>query len=777
MPREEMKASAGYSLLSHPDTLLQEHLHMVHDTGMQLFEQNAIFMEYHDCLKIALLFHDLGKASTFFQQFIQGEYNGDGELKRHGEIGALWTYYYLVNRLGKEEQYAYFGYLIVKYHHGDLLNFREMGMDSLSIQKLGEINDQIDFHELNNIFRDRGILTDIKQEELTAFLEEGLFYRKSRKWKKELTIKSYLLLNYLFSILVFSDKHVAKNREVYQESNNGIWRDTLIPLYKANLSRDNPMSEIREEAYVDVMNTLCKTEDKLMSLNLPTGTGKTLTSMQAAIRIREKYPEKKRIIYCLPFTSIIDQNAEVMQRILEANGLEVFMDNLLVHHHRSFANLPEREGNEEITEKKVNPVWQMETWQSELVVTTFYQFLGCIFSNQNNYLKRFFALSHSIVILDEVQAIPFKYWKLISEVLSQITAIFDVHIILCTATMPLIFPTEQVGELVTNREALFQKMNRTSLIRKGEVTIDAFIDHIVEEHQLNPEKSKLIIVNTIKASLMVYERLLDQFPESALIYLSTNIIPKHRLERIKEIKDNAKGKIVVSTQLVEAGVDIDLDIVYRDMAPMDSLFQAAGRCNRNNRKDKGLVEIWELTGNKDKTFWSYIYDPILISCTKEIIETGLTYPEADFHHLADKYYHLLKDRKRDGSDTILNAIKELRYKTAYVKDKEDKNNDIFELIEDMPKISAFVEWDDEATELLSQYRDLLGNNKLDPFQKKDTLKRLWGKMGPYILSVPRKNYPNNKEDSLVIIEREEVWSIYTEKTGYHTESKYEDYCI
>jgi CRISPR-associated endonuclease/helicase Cas3 len=185
-----------------------------------------------------------------------------------------------------------------------------------------------------------------------------------------------------------------------------------------------------------------------------------------------------------------------------------------------------------------------------------------------------------------------------------------------------------------------------------------------------------------------------------LVNLSTNILPNFRLKRINKIKEKNKRNIVITTQLIEAGVDISVDIVYRDMAPLDCIIQTAGRCNRNNEKQKGDIYVVLLKDKNGKNFCSYIYDPFLIDVTHEVIQSfGKTVSEKDFVTAAtEKYYRLIKTRstKRE-SKNLLDDIRKLNF--------ADINQ--FELIERLPAVSIFIEINKNAEKTRAAIENIL----------------------------------------------------------------------
>lgn len=418
-----------------------------------------------------------------------------------------------------------------------------------------------------------------------------------------------------------------------------------------------------------------------------------------------------------------------------------------------------------------------------MIVTTFYQLLHTLLSNRNRVLRKFHNLANSVIVLDEVQAIPSKFWYLIKRVFQQCAEKFNIRFILVTATMPLIFSEadNEIKELAVSKKRYFDSLSRIRLNTEQlaqELHIDDFKALLLDEISHSPSKSRLIVLNTVKSSLEVYTFLKEHLESGSLIYLSSNIIPKERLKRILEIKERPEGKVIVSTQLVEAGVDIDVDVVYRDMAPLDSIFQACGRCNRNNGGAVSEVKLYLLTNGK-KTYSSYIYDPVLIDSSFEILRAKPLFEEREFLSLSQLYFEKIVNRDTGPeSEVILGNIGQLMLQSAFVQDKVE-NQPIFQLIESFPVVSAFIEVDSDAANILRQYEEVMDGSYSDPFEKRVKLKEIHRKMAPYLINIPARSARNCGYDESL----GKIWFIntiivdnhYDSKTGFKRDQEVVDY--
>ncbi|MGB2843026.1 MAG: CRISPR-associated helicase Cas3' [Halobacteriota archaeon] len=457
--------------------------------------------------------------------------------------------------------------------------------------------------------------------------------------------------------MIDSDKkHAGHIREIERkELPEGLVEEYLgLPEFKEE-NKSN-INHIRNEIRRSVLKNIRDPKNinqRIFTLTAPTGTGKTLTSLSAALILRNKLKEafklenEPRIIYSLPFTSIIDQNYNVFDGVL--SQIKDFekreSEYLLKHHHLSeiFYKTGSINKEKDVDESLV----LIESWESEIIVTTFIQLFHTLIGYKNRSLKKFHNIVNSIIILDEVQNIPIEYWKLTGEVLTAITRYFNCRIILMTATKPLIFEEGTYKELVDGYESYFNmvELNRVCLkIDSDGGQIPEFCNSLDDWSK----NSYLFVLNTINSSLEFYKAIINRIQELGLAfkvcYLSTNIIPKERRQRIEKIKEainNGQKIAVVSTQLIEAGVDIDCDCVCRDMGPLDSIIQVAGRCNRNKRLEQSDMYLLNLVSEGNKPFTG-IYDPVLLDVVRQILNDKSQIPESGFLKLINEFFEVAK---------------------------------------------------------------------------------------------------------------------------------------
>ncbi|VVB92955.1 CRISPR-associated nuclease/helicase Cas3 [uncultured archaeon] len=743
-------------LYSHPGRLLEDHLIGVANLS-ELFCQDKLFPEKEilkRLVRIIALSHDLGKSTTFFQNYLKAEEKEKIKLKnqpetRHGFFSAVCAYYlvkeYLDRTKGNAGYYPFFAFEVVKRHHGNLRDLKdEVFFDEddkiLINNQLKNIKEE-NFIILTQHLFDAGLPIKLTKKIVSEWIDT--FPGKLKEYKKPLRQDSgdasnYLLLNLLYSILLDSDKSDVVVREIsYFERQTGSILANIVDRYKSKQSfQDSPINAIRESAYSEVINKDIDIEKKFYSINLPTGLGKTLISLSFALKLRELVNNKTqgkfvpRIIYALPFLSIIEQNSDVFEKVLKANGITPYSNILLKHHHLSEISYQINK-NEEFESDSAKIM--IEGWNSEIIVTTFVQLFHTLLTNRNKNLRKFHRVNNSIIILDEIQSIPIKYWLLIKTIFKFLTEKLNVYVIFVTATEPLIIENKDMVSLV-DRDKYFQKMNRVKL--KLSLDKDLTLEELYSTFKIEHCRRYLFIFNTISAAKKYYE--LAKVDHKDISFLSTHIIPKERLARIEDIK-KGKFKIVITTQLVEAGVDIDFDVVVRDIAPLDSINQASGRCNRNNfGKEKGEVYVFSLKDEKGKKYSSYVYDSVLLDITKKILGKHQEIQEQEFLELINNYYKETSEKKSpDESNKILEAIGKLRY------DSSDENTSIsnFKLIEeDYSKKDVFIEIDENAEEVWRKYLDLKCK---DLFERKKTFDSFKSDFYQYVISIPAnvKNSP------------------------------------
>jgi CRISPR-associated endonuclease/helicase Cas3 len=333
-------------------------------------------------------------------------------------------------------------------------------------------------------------------------------------------------------------------------------------------SEETPVNLLRQEILAQCRNKATLSQ-RIFSLTVPTGGGKTLSSMTFALEHAIRHG-LRRVIYAIPFTSIIEQNAKIFR--------EIFGSEHILEHHCNY-----RERDEDGEEYNRWRTLAVENWDAPIVVTTNVMFFESLFSNKPSRCRKLHNIARSVIVLDEAQAIPTQYLEPCLAALRELVVHYGCSIVLCTATQPALddkklrtaLPT--IEEIIADPAGLYEKLHRTKVELVGRQP-DAEL-----AERLSVERQVLCIVSTKPQAKALFERL---GAEDGVFHLSTNMYPIHRRRVLDLIRQRLKeGAIcrVVSTSLVEAGVDLDFPVVFRAMAGLDSIAQAAGRCNREGK--------------------------------------------------------------------------------------------------------------------------------------------------------------------------------------------------
>ena len=755
-----MSGLSSYELLSHPEKSLREHLEGVGNLSKQIIINKRFDFPdidsttLEDIVYILGVCHDFGKSTRFFQEYIR-ETDDSRKLKlknkhqtKHGLISAIFTYFVLNQYLTEKNEdlwyLAIFGFLIVKRHHGNLKN-PVTEIVSLRnkeiIDVLVEQAKSIEKSKFQDVYA--GLLFGI---DLTKFLDEieqiSHEIRENRRkltgfLKEQDSVYHYVLFQLLFSTLINADKSDASGLMASQKHELS---PTLIDDYRQlegwNDS-DDKMGNIRNSIYNDVVSHVesLNLQERIYSLNVPTGTGKTLASFSLALKLREKIKNQlnfePKIIYSLPFLSVIDQNYSVFENVFKSvYGNVPTTDILLKHHH--LTDVHYSTDDDEFEEDKA--LFMIEGWNSEIIVTTFMQMFHTMISSKNRSLRKFHNIANSIIILDEVQSIPHEYWLLLNKLLAAMSRYLNTYFIFVTATQPLIFDEQkgEISELVENKNYYFEQFDRIELqYYPDPMHIKDFKTYIQKDIETNPDKDFLIVLNTITSTRELYKHLSDNKSKNTkYCYLSTSVTPKERLERILSIKDseNKIRKVIISTQLIEAGVDIDVDVVYRDMATLDSINQVAGRCNRNYiGHEKGTVKIVTLRDDRQE-YHRYVYSGFLIDKTKEVLKGVKSIHENQFLNLNNQYFKNVKGaQSKDNSIDLLGYLSNLKFEEIQKK---------FHLIEnEYVKIDVFVELDADAHEIWQKYQHI--RTIKNPLERKKEFLGIKKQFYDYVISVSK----------------------------------------
>lgn len=539
------------------------------------------------------ILHDLGKMHPKFTNYIEKSANGEAVQK--GSVihtfaavkCILEKYHTSFNRQNQNDDSPYRDLVaeiiavVATSHHGlvDCYNAAGRSEFKYRLEKQPEYDSDacVNFNNSKLIKNeDLDILFGEACKELrTVFEKITEIPNDEEKYNDEVCFYLGFVVRFLISALIDADRtDTAEFMEKRKHTSTVLDYDKFIEnlnIYMSNFKSDTPLNKARTE-----LSSICKKKaslkDKIFRLNMPTGSGKTLSSLRFALNYA-KNNDKKRIIFVAPLLSIIDQNAQIIRRAINDN------DSILEHH----SNVVKDRCSDEFDEMEL----LMQNWDAPIIITTLVQFLNVLFSGQTSAIRRLHSLSNSVVVIDEVQSIPNNLLSLFNLVVNILSEVFDVAFVFSSATQPEFSSVEHsmIDKTVDIIEPNILKeydnvFKRTTIKYKGEKQKSEIIDFALKK--LNEVNSLLIVCNTKAEAAELFDEISCEFRDC--YHLSASMCPRHRLDIIETINNrlkNGKRTVCISTQVIEAGIDISFDCVFRIIIGLDSVIQAAGRCNRN----------------------------------------------------------------------------------------------------------------------------------------------------------------------------------------------------
>ena len=770
-------------LMSHPGVPLSHHLKEVAQGCRHLLAARRLDLGLPAQLVLDLGYlmgavHDLGKGTDFFQHYLLSIDHEITGPKHHALLSAV-VAKHLADRLVQayplsETDQAILPYLVfiaVKRHHGNLGNVEdelgELGptfddlpkqfahMDSVQVQLLLDevLEPVITGFDWDDFLK--GLDLEQLREAYGLFSLEFFELGPFEGLAPEARSRLYYLFQLLYSSLLLADKRdvVLSQRPVLR----GLPADALASYRQARGfdQAKTVLNRLQNEAYFGAMahlDTVFSPRQHLYSITLPTGMGKTLTSLGLGLALRQRLGfEDGRFIVAIPFTSIIDQNFEVYREVLGSDDARM----LLKHHHLSEPTykMGEDESDSLTTSQSQ---FLIETWDTQMVVTTFVQLLEVLVTHDKGKLLKLPQLANSVVILDEVQSIPYAYWPLIREGLSQVAKLYNTYFILMSATQPLIFePEKEIIELIPDYRRYFQQgiFNRTKLVNRidTEVSLADFVGEITSYADIHPERDVLVVLNTRSVAHDCFGQLREALgDENDCLFLSTLITPHERKRIIRHIGDTQKAvtarkrMIIVSTQLIEAGVDISVGAVFRALAPLDSIIQAAGRANRYGAQPEPaevfLYEISEL-----KAVSCRVYGAELLRKTRNVLKGKAVVEEKDYIDLIEAYY---REVRRQADVVICDTLVHLQHLKFADAGK-------FQFIKEQKVEPVFIQLDEAARQVWLQYAAIAGNKDLGFRERKELFQQIKGQFYEYVINVP----PPFGQDTITF-DREKAFGFY-----------------
>ena len=675
------------------------------------------------------LMHDFGKYSRKFQKYIHDEtglFNPDlddeestpnGSKVDHSTAGAQWVYRELRKFGAAQGIGELFGQMLglcIASHHGEgLIDCLDGEGNPKWVERFNKTDELTHLAECEQNANE-AVLQKAKElagENLIRSLLKAVKPILSDSTTNDKIKEFYLgcLTRFLFSCLIDADRINSSDfereaqKEVRRLTEKPDWQMVIdqVEAKLAGFQNRYPIDEIRSRISDDCLKRAADSQG-IYTLTVPTGGGKTLASLRYALHHAQKH-NLDRIIYIIPYTSIIDQNAQVVREILG--------EDWVLEHHSNLE--PEKQS------------WQdkllCENWDKPIVFTTMVQFLDAWFGGGTRGARHIHPMTNSVLIFDEIQTLPVKCVHLFCNVLNWLTKFGKSTAVLCTATQPLLgelglqnFPEDKRGAITArgllrlpenaeimgkyqDLDKLFADLSRVEIRfneKSGGWNVEEAGTFLLEQFQTTP--SCLFIVNTKKWAQELYQYCQKQnVPPEALFHLSTHQCAAHRkaiFDTIKARLENKEPVICISTKLIEAGVDISMACVIRALGGLDSIAQAAGRCNRHKEVDKGLVYVLNL----QETDFSQILPDIAVGKEKaatifrEFEEKDILQPKAMsryfelyFYNRSDEMVYLINEKdKNDGllhwlSDNCFNAGAKFK---GYFKNDILRKRDLYPLL-------------------------------------------------------------------------------------------------
>lgn len=570
--------------------------HAIQTVKEHLLDAQELAEKWGDSLRIskvcglAALLHDLGKYSDAFQDYIRrataGEKVTRGEVD-HATAGGRLLFDMLKGTSVTKQLLAEIVSNAIISHHGNLHDYVS-GEESPFLKRV-EMKALEEYEICKYRFFDEVMSeSDLNRYVESAHLEMLEYFKRIG----QNTSVSTFLTKFIFSVLLDADRTNTRQFETNQPEY------TLMSDFTVYMKRlEDYISHLGKKASATPINLLrqqmsnqCREHAKqpsgIYTLSIPTGGGKTLASLRYALYHSILY-NKQRIIYVVPFTTIIEQNAQVTRDVL--NTQEV------VEHHSNVIRSDNVSDDEINLQAKLNLA--KDNWDAPIIFTTMVQYLNTFYAKGNRNTRRMHHLSDAVIIFDEVQKVPTKCVSLFNESLNYLKTGMNTSVLLCTATQPALdFVKRRLvndGEIISNLPMVSDSFKRTEI----EVLVEEYDTEklsVLLQDRAAEHKSILVILNTKLVVRKLYESLKTTFQEEELFHLSTSMCAAHRKDLLKTITERLKENqrvVCISTQLIEAGVDVSFPCVIRSYAGLDSIAQAAGRCNRHGELEISTVYV------------------------------------------------------------------------------------------------------------------------------------------------------------------------------------------
>lgn len=668
--------------------------------------------------------HDFGKYSLYVQDKLQNKID-KGQLSNHSLISAMATYG-LVTEKNFSKMDALISFMCVFFHHTDL-------KDIIITSKDEEIIEQVVKEMMSSQF----VLNEIKKSPncyealilLNKNLDKYLWNLQTQLSRPQMTMNDFSDFFILFSMLINSDKEDAAD---YNFINNS---PLLLPedvdryvLDKFNkIINKTDMDYLRNQIYSEISSHYEAVKDILehfYGLNLPTGFGKTIIGLLIATKMCRDFNLKK-IAYCVQLTGVADQSYETYEDVLKKSGK---YDDYAIckNHHLSEIKGIDENSNDEIV---MDNLFRVEGWDSNFTCSTIYQLLNTFFGTQNNMLRKLVNLKDSVIIIDESQGINPKYITFLNQFISILAKKLNIYFLNMTATKTCFLNGK---ELAGEKYFQLDCLKRTKVkVNKRLMNLAEFINHI------EVKTNVLVTVNEIPRCKTVYKALKKKYPNIPIFCLNREVPPCVRSLILNIVKDKLKNReplILVTTQIVEAGIDLDFDYGYREFCPLDSLIQWLGRLNRNGRDIIGIGEICFIN---ERNF--SVYNEVLLNITRNIIMKYDEIEENQYFYIVQDYYKEVEKNIGKMEDIFVNAIKKLQFENGIKLFQVFDNN--------YEQVSIFINDSDVSQKALDKYINYCSTYYPDIAKRKAAWYKIRKEISEHMINVKGKfaDYVDDKK--------------------------------
>lgn len=656
-----------------PEQLLTDHLISVRQSIEYFFQGYA--KPIKELIGLAGICHDLAKSNTKWQEYLHDEKIKKGP--NHSSCGAFFfSYlgYHLLKELDEWEQYRLYWLWLTRDiadHHSKLKNLtddewlRQYDWDMFDLQGI-----ELFIHQQYNLLHHK----KINKEKLEEWIDEGLDALEEaqdaldlgfQEWKPLELMKELQRWRMLTTSLIAGDRFdVSTVKAQWLDHTSHGEKNQHIDAY-CHQSRAHPLSAIRMDAQQDIMGQLAENPYEIFyTLDMPTGYGKTITALKMATWFGENQGYRK-IVYVAPYLSILEQTSKVIEEVLKETVLE--------HHSLAVLDENQRIGITHLA---------MESWSHSVVCTSFQQFGKALFPKRSQDVLRRAFIKDSVIIIDEPQIFDPEVWNLFLCGLEALSSIINLKVIFLSATMPPFRYglSKQPTSLLIKASPKHDRYQLQMEERKDESSLASFL-------QENEKESQAAILNTIEDAYRVYQEL--NADHRYLIHgLMTPLHKKVTVENIRRgLKQGQKAPLyVISTQVIEAGVDVSFQHIARALSVLPSIVQAAGRVNRHQEgKEKGRISVFPFYRHGEKDTRKYIYPRSLSKITDRLLSVKDSWGESELTDLNKAYYEEMF--RQNTYEAALGAIREA-YEGSWQKLSEFKPFN-----ENYLKLPLFVPWD------------------------------------------------------------------------------------